>query len=355
MRNEAKTFWTREYQRHIDKMIGVCYRYVQNRETAEDLAHDAFLKAIEKADSFRWFGNFEHWLMRIAANTALKYLRDTPKVAHTEEMLEIEAAEEKEELDDESLAEDIMSAIRKAEFSQNEILDAIAQLPEHHRLVLNLHVFERLTHKEIAKLLNITPNTSKSHLMRARKELQQILFTKSKEKEKKRMFILPVLFGTDTVLDKYCRQQLSGFGIAPIRPLTDHNFAAAASKPLPTSLKLRSIRTPLTIGAATVTVSAMILPFLLSPKEKAPAPIPVTEPAPIAMDSSMTLEEAVPETISADSIPRPTPRNQAAVSGEKLEQTDADTIAQAPKNLVVKKMVRKRHHTVVIDNHSSNE
>lgn len=354
MRNEAKTFWTREYQRHIDKMIGVCYRYVQNRETAEDLAHDAFLKAIEKADSFRWFGNFEHWLMRIAVNTALKYLRDTRKVSYTEEMLEIEAAEEKEDLDDEFLAEDIMVTIRKAEFSQNEILDAIAQLPEHHRLVLNLHVFERLTHKEIAKLLNITPNTSKSHLMRARKELQQILFTKSKEKEKKRMFILPVLFGTDSVFDKYCRQQLSGFGISPIRPLTEHNFPAAASKPLPTSLKLRSMRIPLTVGAATVTVSAMILPFLLSPKEKVPAPMPITEPTPIAADSCMYVEED-PETVSADSIPRPNPNKQATAPPKKNDPVTADTSAQAPKQVVIKKMVRKRHHTVVIDNHSSNE
>ena len=61
-------------------MIGVCYRYVLDRPTAEDLAHDAFLTAIEKADTFRGFGSFEGWLMRIAANKALLYLREQERI-----------------------------------------------------------------------------------------------------------------------------------------------------------------------------------------------------------------------------------------------------------------------------------
>ena len=53
MTNGMKAFWTKAYRKNIEKMIGVCYRYVLDRPTAEDLAHDAFLTAIEKADTFR--------------------------------------------------------------------------------------------------------------------------------------------------------------------------------------------------------------------------------------------------------------------------------------------------------------
>lgn len=82
--------------------------------------------------------------------------------------------------------------------------------------------------------------------------------------------------------------------------------------------------------------------------------MPVIEPAPIAADSCMNVEED-PETISADSIPRHTANSSSTVPVKKNDPANADTSAQAPKQVVVKKMVRKRHHTVVIDNHSSNE
>lgn len=68
-------FWERQYNKHIQKIIGVCYRYVNDRLTAEDLAHDAFLKAIEKADTYQAFGRFESWLTRIAVNQSIDYLR----------------------------------------------------------------------------------------------------------------------------------------------------------------------------------------------------------------------------------------------------------------------------------------
>ena len=50
---QAKQFWTKAYQRNIAKMVGVCCRYVGDRAVAEDLAHEAFLKAIEKSGTYR--------------------------------------------------------------------------------------------------------------------------------------------------------------------------------------------------------------------------------------------------------------------------------------------------------------
>ena len=185
--NGMKPFWAREYRKNIAKMIGVCYRYVPDRPTAEDLAHDAFLTAIEKADTFRGIGSFEGWLTRIAVNKALHYLKDQERIRP----LNDDTITENEEVSDEeeSSPDDMMAAIRKADFSREEILEAIAQLPDHHRSVLNLYVFERLTHQQIAELLGISQNTSKSHLQRARKELQQILFNKSKERKRLLLYL----------------------------------------------------------------------------------------------------------------------------------------------------------------------
>ena len=59
-------------------MVGMCCRYVGDRAVAEDLAHEAFLKAIEKSGSYHRLGSFDGWLMRINLNTTLDYLRRQP-------------------------------------------------------------------------------------------------------------------------------------------------------------------------------------------------------------------------------------------------------------------------------------
>lgn len=181
--NATTSFWTRAYRRHISRLIGVCYRYVPDRAVAEDLAHDAFLQAMEKADTLRSFENFGNWLTRIAVNIALHYLRDNHLLMRTDHSVDVEGVLDDDPVDDaEMSAEDMMAAIRKADFTQAEILDAISQIPENHRVVLNLFVFEHYSHQKIAELRGISVNTSKSHLLRARKRLQQILFSKSKQK-----------------------------------------------------------------------------------------------------------------------------------------------------------------------------
>lgn len=359
----SKSFWTREYQHQIAKMVGICYRYVSVRETAEDLAHDAFLKAIEKADSFRGIGSFDKWLMRITVNTALEYLRANPQTKLTQDIDDVEVVSD--EYEEECSPEDMMSTIRKADFTQEEIMEAIAQLPDHHRVVLNLYVFERLSHKEIAKMLNISQNTSKSHLMRARKELQIILFNKSKRKKRTFMVLFPLFTAPECAIDAYCRKQLSGFAIVPRHPLTETGFPSAINKPLSLRMKLRAWRVPLIAGATTITASVLLVPFLLSPKESAmpslPNPTPV--PIPTAIDSSTMyhndyqeeekekLQQEIPNPITRDSIPRPKPRRQAETPiNTSAIQTNADTNTQAPKNVVVKKVTRKKHQTVVIEN-----
>jgi len=158
-------FWSEQYRRHIGKMVGACYRYVADWDLAEDLAQDAFLTAMEKADTYHAFGSFEGWLKKIAVNQALLYLRDCPEmVAWNENLHGQEATEDPDEQD-----------LPQTEFSQEELLEAIGKLPVKQRTVFNLYAVEHYPHSKIAETLGISVANSKVLLTRARAELQQRL------------------------------------------------------------------------------------------------------------------------------------------------------------------------------------
>ncbi|MBQ4441284.1 MAG: sigma-70 family RNA polymerase sigma factor [Bacteroidales bacterium] len=156
-------FWAKQYRGHIGKMVGVCYRYVGDWQVAEDLAQDAFLHAIEKSGTYHAWGSFEGWLKKIAVNEALMYLRNQPETVELDEGMAVE----------EPLADEPQEV--KEDFSQEELLEIIRQLPVKQRTVFNLYAVERWSHKQIAKKMDISVANSKVLLSRARAELQGML------------------------------------------------------------------------------------------------------------------------------------------------------------------------------------
>lgn len=163
-------FWSKQYKSHIGKMIGVCYRYVGDWQVAEDLAQDAFLHAIEKSGTYHAWGSFEGWLKKIALNEALMYLRNQPETVALDEGMAVE----------ESLADEPQEV--KEDFSQEELLEFIRQLPVKQRLVFNLYAVEHWSHKQIAQKLDISVANSKVLLSRARAELQGMLAARRTKK-----------------------------------------------------------------------------------------------------------------------------------------------------------------------------
>lgn len=153
-------FWAKEYQRHIGKMVGACYRYVGDWQLAEDLAQDAFLHAIEKSDTYHAWGSFERWLKKIAVNDTLMYLRSRPEMVELEDKMAVEeeTTDEPQEL--------------QAAYTQEELLEAISKLAIKQRTVFNLYVVEHYSHAKIAETLGISVANSKVLLSRARAELQ---------------------------------------------------------------------------------------------------------------------------------------------------------------------------------------
>ena len=146
------------YELFAGQMMAICYRYAGQRELAQDLLHDGFLKAFNSFDKFtyRGEGSLKAWLSRIMVNTALEYLRKNDVLNQTLTLEEIpetagEGAEEKLE-----------------RIPQRVLMGFITELPTGYRTVFNLYTFEEKSHKEISGILNINEKSSASQLFRAR-------------------------------------------------------------------------------------------------------------------------------------------------------------------------------------------
>lgn len=249
---QAQQFWTKIYQKNIGKMIGVCYRYVGDRSVAEDLAHEAFLKAIEKSEQYHNFGRFEAWLMRINLNTTLDYLRKQP---HFQSVDDMELCDDGTETEEEALP--------AADFTEQEILEAVCSLPDKHRAVFNLYVFEKQKHTQIAETLQIGVRSSKRYLSEARTQLQIKLTNIHKRKKSLLMVLLPFIPHKAHAIDRLCRSKLQHLTIAPAQssPLAGVNWVAAPKPSMWMTLsaaKVPAIATA-TAGIAAVAVSGTLI------------------------------------------------------------------------------------------------
>ena len=147
------------YDRFAGRLLAICMRYVGDRETAEDLVHDAFLKIFGAFDrfSYRGPGSLRAWIERITVNVALEWLRNRNRLG-TLELDEGPAAAE--------IAEPEPGEV--ARIPQEVLMRFVAELPDGYRTVFNLYCIEERSHKEIAELLGINEKSSSSQLFRAR-------------------------------------------------------------------------------------------------------------------------------------------------------------------------------------------
>ncbi len=148
------------YDRYSPKMFGVCKRYARSREDAEDVLLEGFFKVFKNIEQFKGAGSFEGWIRRIMVNESLMFLRKKHNFQLTVEVSNIEIKTEVNAEQD-LIAEDILNMLDK--------------LPTGYRTVFNLYVLEGYKHREIADILGISINTSKSQLILAKKRMQAML------------------------------------------------------------------------------------------------------------------------------------------------------------------------------------
>jgi RNA polymerase sigma-70 factor (ECF subfamily) len=162
------------YDKHAPWLLAVCMRYTGNREDAEDVLHEGFMKVIRSIKEFKndRSGGIEAWMRRIMVNTALNYIRDHKK----EKMFTSLGDEHTLVVEDEEY-----TGAGGSDLSKEQLMGLVCELPSGYRTVFNLYVMEDYSHKEIAGMLGISENTSKTQLMKARRMLQEKLGNLVKE------------------------------------------------------------------------------------------------------------------------------------------------------------------------------
>lgn len=145
------------YRLYSPKLFGVCLKYSDNYQQAEDNLQDGFVTIFEKIGQFQDKGSFEGWMKRILINTSLQKHRQQKVYGITNE---------------EDLQEDEIE-VETDNISVDFLLQCVQELPDRYRQVFNLYVLDGYSHKEISDLLSITEGTSKSNLARARTSLKE--------------------------------------------------------------------------------------------------------------------------------------------------------------------------------------
>ncbi len=154
------------YERFYSYALSVCLAYANHQEDAREILNDGFLKAFRGLDTLVNEEALLPWLRRIMVNTAIDYYRKHRKRAIEVSTESVQYTLEEPYLNDEAIF---------AQFSAEDILSALHQLPTAYRLVFGLHVLEGYSHREIAERLGLAESTSRAHLTEANRRLRYAL------------------------------------------------------------------------------------------------------------------------------------------------------------------------------------
>lgn len=148
------------YDKYAATMMTVCMRYVKDKQIAQDILQDGFVKLFAKIHTYSGSGSFTGWMKKIFVNTALEFLRKNDVLKYGTNIDDAYDIANR----DETVVEKI---------SADELMKCIMELPDGFRTVFNMFAIEGYSHAEIAEKLGIQEGTSRSQYARARIILQQ--------------------------------------------------------------------------------------------------------------------------------------------------------------------------------------
>jgi len=151
---------------HQAQVLALCYRMTGSREDAADIAQQAFLKAYRNLHLYDPGQPFRPWLMRIAANECISFLRrrERRRTVTDEEAL-LKAAD---------AGPDAPSLVELAD-DRKAVRQAVYALPPHYRAAIVQHYFEGLSYQQIAERSGLSVGTISSHIHRAKQMLRRVL------------------------------------------------------------------------------------------------------------------------------------------------------------------------------------
>jgi RNA polymerase sigma-70 factor (ECF subfamily) len=153
-------------------------RYCKNRDDAEDVLQEGFIKVFTNMEKYRHEGSFEGWMKRIMVNTAIDHYQSNMRHAYHHDIVTIA---ETTILDGHIDHDPDPSPFK--ELPREKLISLIQSLPDGYRMVFNLYAIEGYTHRQIAETLEVTENTSKTQLMKARRSLREKLNEEIKKQE----------------------------------------------------------------------------------------------------------------------------------------------------------------------------
>lgn len=156
------------YHRYSKIVFNSIYRILNDREDAEDILQEVFVKAFSEIKSLKNIESFGGWIKRIAINQSLNFLRKK-KIYFTQ----IDDDKTLDFSDDDELEQKL-----EMESRVKELQNIIAEFPPQTRTIVNLFLFEEMPQEEIAKLLNIPHGTVRSYYNRAKKKIFEKLTSK---------------------------------------------------------------------------------------------------------------------------------------------------------------------------------
>lgn len=154
------------FDKYSGMLRGVCLRYVNNDFDADDLLQEGFIKILDNISKYQDTGSFTAWMKRIMVNHAINFCKKKNKQKFSEWNDSYSDDLVENDVDNSNKLE---NRILETNLDPSDIIKIIQELPDGYRMVLNLYVVDGYSHKEIAEKLNISVNTSKSQLSRARK------------------------------------------------------------------------------------------------------------------------------------------------------------------------------------------
>ncbi|BAO76705.1 RNA polymerase sigma factor [Winogradskyella sp. PG-2] len=156
------------YDSYCQAMFTIACRYLKNDEDAKDAMQEGFLKAFTNIESYKPEATFGAWLKRIIINQCLDVIKKRKLEFSNDDIGNLQIVEDDNWDFDNTI-------------SKTEILEAIEQLNEKHKIVVKLYLIEGYDHQEISEILNIPIKTSRTHLSRGKTKLRDLLKPKYNE------------------------------------------------------------------------------------------------------------------------------------------------------------------------------
>jgi RNA polymerase sigma-70 factor (ECF subfamily) len=152
--------------RYKDLVFSLALKMLKNREEAEEVSQDTFIKVFKSLDKFKGDSKFSTWIYKVAYNTCLDRLKKNKREQHVVPIDKYTEGEVK-------TIDNALYAMEQKE-RQQTIQHCIQALPSEDAFLMTLFYFEEQSLEEIAKIMEITPNNVKVKLFRSRKKLTSI-------------------------------------------------------------------------------------------------------------------------------------------------------------------------------------